>query len=52
MTLPFGWDILRDRVEGLLPSGSLRARFARGTFWAIAGVATSQVLALAASIIC
>jgi hypothetical protein len=38
-----GWDNLRERVDGLLPSGSLRARFARGTFRAIAGVVTSQL---------
>ena len=45
------WDNLRERLDGLFPSGSLRARFARGTFWAVAGVVLAQLLALAASIV-
>lgn len=46
-----GWDGLRERVGDLLPEGSLRARFAKGTFWALAGVVASYALMLAASAI-
>ena len=45
------WDSLKERVVGLLPRGTLRARFARGAFWAVAGTVIAQALALAASIV-
>ena len=51
MFLLGGWDALRGRLDEWLPEGSLRARFARGTFWSALGVIISQLLALAASVV-
>jgi O-antigen/teichoic acid export membrane protein len=42
---------LRQRVQTALPKGSLRARFAHGAFWSIAGAAGSQALTMAAQVI-
>jgi O-antigen/teichoic acid export membrane protein len=40
---------LRQRVQTALPKGSLRARFAHGAFWMMAGAALAQGLTLAAN---
>jgi O-antigen/teichoic acid export membrane protein len=42
---------LKEKQDALLPSGSLRARFVRGAFWALTGTVIAQVLQLAATII-
>ena len=42
---------LKKRLEAHLPHGSLRARFAKGAMWSLTGVAISQALALAASVL-
>ncbi|HUV39269.1 MAG TPA: oligosaccharide flippase family protein [Planctomycetota bacterium] len=42
---------MRGRVDGVLPHGSLRRRFARGAFWTVAGAIIAQVLGLAATIV-
>jgi len=43
---------LRAKQQQLLPAHSLRARFARGTFWSVAGAGTSRASLLAASVVC
>ena len=43
---------IRSRQRQLLPSQSLRARFAHGTFWSVAGAATSRASLLGASVVC
>ena len=42
---------LRARIVAALPKDSLRARFAKGAFWSLVGVAIGQGLALAAFIV-
>lgn len=42
---------LRARILAALPKDSLRARFAKGVFWSLAGAVISQGLGLAASVI-
>ncbi|HUW56486.1 MAG TPA: oligosaccharide flippase family protein [Planctomycetota bacterium] len=51
MWLMDGWDTLKERVEGYLPAGSLRARFARGAFWSTVGVLIAQCLGFVASVV-
>ncbi len=51
MFLSSGWDSLKERLDDLLPAGSLRARFARGAFWSTTGMVVAQALGLAASVI-
>ncbi len=41
-----------EKYEGLAPRGSLRARFALGAFWSVAGAVISRGFLLAASVIC
>lgn len=48
---PFGAWAAGKRRE-LLPRGSLRARFALGAFWSLAGAILSRGFLLAASIVC
>ena len=40
-----------SRLRATLPADSLRARFATGAFWALAGTAISQALLLASSVV-
>lgn len=47
MSSPTSWIA---RVRTALPPGSLRARFAAGTFWSLAGAVIAQSLQLAASV--
>ncbi len=42
---------IQKRLQGILPVNSLRERFARGVFWAMAGTATAQALNLLSSIL-
>lgn len=51
MFLLSGWETLRSWVDEWLPEGSLRARFAKGAFWSVAGVVIAQGLALVASVL-
>ncbi|HEX8597679.1 MAG TPA: oligosaccharide flippase family protein [Chloroflexia bacterium] len=41
----------RNKRAAMLPIGSVRARLASGTFWAVIGAVLSQVLALVAAVI-
>jgi O-antigen/teichoic acid export membrane protein len=41
-----------EKYEGLAPAGSLRARFAVGAFWSVAGAMLSRGFLLAASVVC
>ncbi|MDE3136086.1 MAG: oligosaccharide flippase family protein [Acidobacteriota bacterium] len=41
-----------SKRKALLPSGSLRARFALGAFWSLAGATLSRGSLLAASVVC
>ncbi len=48
--LPYTWVF--EKYEGLAPRGSLRARFALGAFWSVAGAVISRGFLLAASVVC
>ena len=41
-----------EKYEGLAPCGSLRARFAVGAFWSVAGAVIARGFLLAASVVC
>ncbi len=43
--------VVNGRLRQLLPENSLRARFARGTFWSLVGTVIAQGLAMIASIV-
>ena len=42
----------QSKQQQHFPHDSLRARFARGTFWSVAGAATSRACLLCASVVC